>query len=276
METLADLRKKGVLVAAHRGTSGGNVIQNTSLAYLNALRHGADMVEVDVVRSTDGKFFGFHDGQEKIVFGEAVDILKMSAEEIQNQQVQNTSGEPIDQKVESLELIFHKLLGKTWINVDRSWFYWDTFLDELKSSKALPQLLLKAPAKKEYLDQLAASGLDIQFMPIVATKEELDLALSYENLQIAAVELIFEHFDSELLEASLLEELKAKGILLWVNALTLNDSILLSAGLDDNLAITEGPEVSWGRLIDLGFDIIQTDWPLYLKNYIQHKETIGG
>ncbi|KXT84692.1 glycerophosphodiester phosphodiesterase family protein [Streptococcus panodentis] len=267
MESLLELRKKGVIVAAHRGTSGGNVIQNTALAYINALRHGADMVEVDVIRSTDGKFYGFHDGQEDIVFGEKLNILKMSSAEIDKQPVRNTSGEFISQRVESLDFIFSKLYGKCWINIDRSWFYWDTFLDKLKDSELLNQLLLKAPAKKEYLDMLVQSGLKIQFMPIVATKEELDLVLSYQELELAAIELIFENFDSELLKKDTIESLKRKNILLWVNALTLNDTILLSAGLDDNLAIIEGAEESWGRLMDLGFDIIQTDWPLLLKNY---------
>ena len=36
-----------VLIAAHRGTSGANIIQNTIGAYENALLHGADIVELD-------------------------------------------------------------------------------------------------------------------------------------------------------------------------------------------------------------------------------------
>ena len=33
--------KREVLIAAHRGTSGANIIQNTIGAYENALLHGA-------------------------------------------------------------------------------------------------------------------------------------------------------------------------------------------------------------------------------------------
>ncbi|VQY47763.1 glycerophosphoryl diester phosphodiesterase [Streptococcus pneumoniae] len=50
--------KNGILIAAHRGTNGGNILQNTSKAYLNSIRHNADMFEVDVIRSKDGEFFG--------------------------------------------------------------------------------------------------------------------------------------------------------------------------------------------------------------------------
>ncbi|MDT6082554.1 glycerophosphodiester phosphodiesterase family protein, partial [Streptococcus pneumoniae] len=58
--------KNGILIAAHRGTNGGNILQNTSKAYLNSIRHNADMFEVDVIRSKDGEFFAFHDGQEPL------------------------------------------------------------------------------------------------------------------------------------------------------------------------------------------------------------------
>ena len=68
------LKEQKVLLAAHRGTCGGNIIQNTIGAYENALLHGADIIEVDVVKSTDGQFFAFHNGQEKGVFGEEIEM----------------------------------------------------------------------------------------------------------------------------------------------------------------------------------------------------------
>ncbi|WP_410724265.1 glycerophosphodiester phosphodiesterase family protein, partial [Burkholderia sp. SIMBA_024] len=48
--------EQGVLVAVHRGTGLGTVVENTTPAVLAALRSGADMVEVDVVRSSDGEY----------------------------------------------------------------------------------------------------------------------------------------------------------------------------------------------------------------------------
>ena len=41
---LWEKRKEGVLVAAHRGTNGANIIQNTCLSCENALLHSADLV----------------------------------------------------------------------------------------------------------------------------------------------------------------------------------------------------------------------------------------
>ena len=73
------IEKNGVLIAAHRGTCGGNVVQNTSLSYKNALLHGADMIEVDAAMTTDGVFYAFHNGEEKIEYGIQKDIRTMSS-----------------------------------------------------------------------------------------------------------------------------------------------------------------------------------------------------
>ena len=57
--------KKKILIAAHRGTCGGNIVRNTIPAYENALKHGADIIEVDVIMSTDGDFYTFHNGDRR-------------------------------------------------------------------------------------------------------------------------------------------------------------------------------------------------------------------
>lgn len=268
MNRLKEYRdKNGVLIAVHRGTNGGNVIQNTTMAYLNAIAHKGDMVEVDVVRSKDGEFFAFHDGQEKLVFDQSIDIRELSAEEIKKLTCFNSLAEPVSQKLETINEVLSNLEGKAFINIDRSWFYWDTFLEALKEYPSKNQILLKAPAKEELLVQLRDSQLDVMFMPIVKTSEELEMVLSFEGINIVALELIFTDLQSELIEPETMERIRQHNMLTWVNALRLNDTTVLSALLDDDAAILDGGK-SWGQLVDLGFDIIQTDWPLLLHNYL--------
>lgn len=268
MNRLKEYRdKNGVLIAVHRGTNGGNVIQNTTMAYLNAIAHKGDMVEVDVVRSKDGEFFAFHDGQEKLVFDQSIDISELSAEEIKKLTCFNSLAEPVSQKLETINEVLSNLEGKAFINIDRSWFYWDTFLEALKEYPSKNQILLKAPAKEELLVQLRDSQLDVMFMPIVKTSEELEMVLSFEGINIVALELIFTDLQSELIEPETMERIRQHNMLTWVNALRLNDTTVLSALLDDDAAILDGGK-SWGQLVDLGFDIIQTDWPLLLHNYL--------
>ena len=49
--------KKNILVVAHRGAAAGNIPCNTIPAYEAALRQGADMIEIDVDMSRDGKLY---------------------------------------------------------------------------------------------------------------------------------------------------------------------------------------------------------------------------
>ena len=57
---LKEKAKENRIIIAHRGVAGGNIPCNTTAAYEIALKQGADMIEVDVSCSADGKLFLFH------------------------------------------------------------------------------------------------------------------------------------------------------------------------------------------------------------------------
>lgn len=265
--------KKKVLVAAHRGTCGGNIVWNTSLAYKNALLHGADMIEIDVSMTRDGVFFAFHNTEEKVEFGKECDIREMTSREVEEINIRNTIQNTSGQQVERLERVLSNFKGKCLINIDRSWFYWEKVIDFLKKKDMDDQILLKSGAEEEYLKELERSRSGLMYMPIVKSMEQWEMTENYD-INVAAAELIFETLDSPLAASDFLENLNRKGVLPWVNAITLNDRDILSGGLDDNRAIAEGFEENWGRLADMGFKIIQTDWPALLRNFINQKYNI--
>jgi glycerophosphoryl diester phosphodiesterase len=86
------------LIAGHQGTCGGYIVPNTIPAFENALKHGCDIIEVDAVMSTDGDFFAFHNGKEKVILGVDKDIRTMSTQVIASFRCFNTSGTQINQK----------------------------------------------------------------------------------------------------------------------------------------------------------------------------------
>ena len=57
--------REKMFVVAHRGTPGGNIPCNTIPSYEIALKQGADMIEVDLNMTADGKLIIFHPGMEK-------------------------------------------------------------------------------------------------------------------------------------------------------------------------------------------------------------------
>ena len=72
-----------ILAAAHRGVSGANVPCNTKLAFNIAVAQGADIVELDVSKSRDGKLFVFHPGMEKAHLNIDCSLSEMTASEIE-------------------------------------------------------------------------------------------------------------------------------------------------------------------------------------------------
>lgn len=269
-ELLDAAHRKKVLVAAHRGTCGGSVVQNTVLSYQNALLHGADMIEVDVSMTIDGVFFAFHNGEEPVELGIKRDIREMTAAEVESKKTLNSLREYVGQKVERLDMVLERFRGKCFINIDRSWFYWDKIIPFLKAKEMDAQILLKSGVHERLLSELAQSGTGLMYMPIVKTMEEWETVKKYD-INVAAIELIFSDLNGRFTDPSFLKELLGEGILPWVNVIRLNDETILSGGLDDNLAIGEGFEKSWGRLIDLGYKVLQTDWPALLRNYVDEK-----
>lgn len=267
------INKNKVLIAAHRGTCGGNVIQNTCLAYRNALLHGADLIEIDAAMTTDGVFFAFHDGEEMLELGIDNDIKQMSSDEVEQLHTLNSLRHKSNQKVERLDFVLEAFRGKCLINIDRSWFYWKEIISFLKSKDMNNQILLKSHPDEELLKNIEENGSEIMYMPILRKPEDWEIVKKY-HINVAAVELIFEQVDSKIVSKEFMDELHEKGILTWVNAITLDDKTILSAELDDNHAITEDFDRNWGKLIDMGFDIIQTDWPALLKEYIKRRGMI--
>ena len=153
---------------------------------------------------------------------------------------------------------------------ERSWFYWEKVIAYLKSMEMDDQILLKCGVEEDYLRQLADSKSGLMYMPIVRTMEEWEKVTEYD-INVSAAELIFKDVSEPLADRKFLADLGERGIFPWVNAITLNDRDILSGGLDDNGAIGEGFDENWGVLLDMGFKILQTDWPALLRNYVNQK-----
>ncbi len=264
-----------ILIAAHRGTSGGNIIPNTIPAFENALRHGSDILEVDAARTSDGVFYAFHDGQEPALLGTSRNIRTMTSDEVNRLHQRNTVFEAVGEKVNRLDDVLEHFKGRCLINVDRSWFYWPEIINLINRHGMRDQIILKSPANTELLDFLEENGKSILYMPIVYKPEDLKLAQN-RKIRMIAAEIIFDSKENLLVTPEMIDQYHRDGLLVWANAITLNDWTNLCAHCDDNNSVMFGPDEYWGWLIRRGFDILQTDWPLLLKTYVQSQKVMGS
>ena len=135
------------------------------------------------------------------------------------------------------------------------------------------QIILKSHADHQLLKVLQAHQVEFMYMPIISTPAQIEEVLKYK-LNIIGLELLFMKLDNPLILEEAMQSYHSKHLLTWVNTITLDDNQVLSALLDDYRAITVSEEDTWGRLIDMGFDIFQTDWPVLLRNFVEKRISV--
>ncbi|OON99641.1 MAG: hypothetical protein ATN35_11615 [Epulopiscium sp. Nele67-Bin004] len=263
------LESNKILIAAHRGSYGGNIIQNSVAAYKAAIKQNADMIEIDVVSSKDGVLYGFHTNVESYI-GLEKEVHTMTSEEIDNYNCTNVIGEKSGYSIPRFEAVLEEFREKCLINVDRAFIdqeLWEKTITVISNAKAHNYVLLKSPVKEKLLKYVAETDENIMFMPIMYKFDEINTVKQY-NINVVAAELIFDSEDHELVSDTAMDYFKSNEILTWVNSIDLGERFNLSGGFTDTKAITESEDDNWGKLIELGFDIIQTDWPAILHNYL--------
>lgn len=256
------------LIAVHRGSSMGNIIENTIPAFYAAIQSGADILEIDVIRSKDGQFYLFHDGNEKRLLSQEENIRNMVSSKIEALRYYNNNGTQIEYRVEKLAAALEALKGSdVFLNLDRTWNDWDTFLPYLDQFDMADQIILKSPVQQEWLSMLDRHPVKYIYMPIVKNMKEIEVVLNYEHINLVGVELIARDTDSDFFQEKTILQLKEKNWLIWLNAIVLDDQNILYAKFDDDQSILKGPDYGWGTLVKKGCDVIQTDWPSLLADF---------
>ena len=269
------LEEKKVLIAVHRGCGCGNIIENTIPAYIAALQMNADMFECDLIASTDGIVYAFHDGYEMRLLRKRRNIKTYSSKEIDSFEYRNIIEEPANYHVEKFEAVLQHFNNGELFNIDRAWDILPLVVKLLeKYPHAVKQAIVKTPIKKEYLEFLENCPTKVMYMPIANNMEDIKKVLSYKNINTVGIEMIAKKAEDELFQDENIQWVKEQGLYCWVNAITLGGTkeYDLFGGLDDDAAIKADPEKSWGNLIDKGIDVMQTDWPSIMSAFRDNRK----
>ena len=259
------LKEKHCLIAAHRGSWGGPVLQNTLPAYALALRRGADILETDVCLSADGEMLCFHDGSEREVFGREFDIRTLPLSGVRALRPLNAYGQETGDIIPTLEETLRFALDReAFLNVDRAWDALDRVCSLLdRYPEARERCILKAPMRKarRALSFLDAHRVKYMFMPIVYTWAEVEEALEWTGVNTVGLEMISSGPEDPLFGAEAMARVHAAGLFVWVNTLRLGErkKDRLYGDLDD-FGSLENPGAGWGSLMEMGADVLQTDF----------------
>ena len=270
------LLQKKPLLAAHRGVCGANIPCNTLAAYAIALQQGADIIELDVSKSLDGELFAFHPGMEPVYLKCGKMISEMTAKEVREVPLLNQDEVPTHYRVPTLEEALAFLKDKAYINVDKFWTDVEGITACIRRAGVERQAIVKTYLEEDALREVEKFAPDLMFMPMVRHKDESTEMLLKRNINLIGNEVLFDRETDAVISDAYIAEMHRKGLLIWANAIVYNEKDVISAGHTDDVSLTEDPDLGWGWLIRKKVDIIQTDWPLMLKQYIDSRKQRNG
>ncbi len=270
-KSLFENAREKTLVCAHRGVSGADIPCNTMAAFKTALEQGADIIELDVSKSRDGKFYVFHPGMEKAHLGVPMLLSSLPSKIISRLHFLNQDNVPTVNKIDTLEEVLTFLKGKCYINIDKFWIDIPGISEIIRKTGVENQVIVKTDTSEKYLKRVARYAPDFMFMPIVKGEDTVTDELVRQGVNCIGAEVIFKTENEPVCSEEYIKAMHEKGRIVWVNSIVYNYRSVLSAGHTDNIAVQGEKDRGWGWLIDKGFDIIQTDWCLMLKNYIDER-----
>ncbi len=272
---LADARReKGILIAAHRGVSGGNIPCNTLPAFEAALRQGADILETDLTHSADGTLLVFHPKKERAHLNKDIHLEELSMEEVRQLRFVNIDMDATDYGILTLDEFLENFKNRCLLNLDHGWDDPEQMVNMFRTVRKhnmVDQVLIKTPVKPKYFQAVEELAPDMMYMPIIKEEDNATGLLEAMNINYVAAELVFSGEDSPLAAAEYIRSHHDKGRMLWANPIIYYYKSQLTGGHSDDVAVAQDPEYGWGWLMDRGFDILQTDWVMPLRGFMDKR-----
>lgn len=256
------------LICAHRGLSGGNIPCNSSAAFKAALLEHADMIELDVTKSRDGKFYVFHPGKERAHLRSLRMLNTMKGAKVENTYFVNQDDDKTQFHIEKLEDIFAMLKGKCYINVDKFWTDVEGITECIRKCGVEKQVIVKTPLNEKYYKEIKEYASDLMYLPIVKNEDTVTDKLVEMGINCIGAEVCFDNENAQVCSDEYIKSMHDKGRVVFSNAIIYYYKTQLAAGHSDDTSVSESPDKGWGWLIDKKFDIIQTDWCGALYNYM--------
>lgn len=270
MNLLEMAKEKKVLLVAHRGVCGGNIPCNSLQAFQIALNQGADIVELDVDCSKDGELFIQHPKMEKVHLRMQDRIRNFPGSVVEQFKLSNCDLTPTEWNIVRLEDALKLLKGKCIINIDKFWENPEKISKLIRELKMEDQILIKTANKPEYLDAVEKYAPDLYYMSVVTDTDTTHEQMKQRKINYVGAEVLFKSEDAAVASKEYIDMMHREGKIVWVNALVYDYRAVLAAYHNDDISMIEDPEKGWGWLADRGFDLIQTDFLLPCKQFLEN------
>lgn len=272
MTSIDEAAENRILIAAHRGAAGGNIPCNSLPAFKTALAQGADIIELDISRSSDGVLYVYHPGTEPVFLRSDRLISEMTHEEVDRLRLVNQDGTPTEWGVERLETVLSFLRGRCVVNLDKFFTCPQETAALVRRLGMQDQVIIKTGSAAEHLKQVEEVAWDLPYIVIARDRDDFTESLLRRRIRYIGVEALFAREDAPIAQREYTQRMRSKGLVTWANGIVYDYKAVLSAGHTDDISVSESPDLGWGWLIDRGFCIIQTDWTLALHQYLRRRQ----
>lgn len=130
------------------------------------------------------------------------------------------------------------------------------------------QVIVKIEGSFEQVDMLEKIAPDLAVIPVLREDENFTEYALDKNIRYIGAEVLFETDNDKIVSDEYIQKMHKNRLVIFGNAIVYNYKANISAGHTDNLALSGDPDQGWGWFVKKGFDMIQTDWCLMLKNYL--------
>lgn len=275
VETISKLlfepKSKEVLVIVHRG-DWRNAPENSIRAIENTIKMGADMVEIDIQKTKDGQLVLMHDKTLNRTTNGKGNVSDFTLEEIKKLYLKSGVGIETHHRIPTLEEAMLVAKGRIFVNIDKGYNHFDEVYKILERTGTLKQTVVKSGGDYEKVTSEKGKAFfnQVVFMPVV-NLDKPDAATIISNytakMKPVAFELVFNSDTSKIINQ--FSQIKNTGSRVWVNTLWPS----LNASHHDDLAVEEGNlKDSWDWIIAKGVNMIQTDRPKELLQYLRENK----
>ena len=254
-----------VFVVAHRG-DWRNEPENSLRAMARCIRMGADMVELDVRMTKDSVLVLMHDVTiDRTTTGKGR-VADLTFEELQQYRLKDGLGVTLNQQIPTFKEVMLLCKDKILVNVDKAETYMDLVYEVLKETGTERQVVFKSYHTYQEVRERYGELLDnIIYMPMIRDNHRaLDAFVDdfINHYKPVAFEVNFRTVESPMFAQ--MQKMKEAGIKIWINTLWSH----MNAGHDDEKAVDD-PDKYWGWVVAQGANIIQTDRPIELLDYLK-------
>lgn len=259
-----------VFYCMHRG-DWRNAPENSMKSILGAIEKGADMIELDVRKTKDGRYVLIHDttldrttnGKGAVADHTLAEIRQLRLKERQGgKKAKLTSERPI-----SLEEALAATKGKILVNLDKSWLDYRGIAQVLVHEGVAREVVLKGPGSMTPDEVEAAFGEDLWklvekdellFMPIINSGSTRHMAVFYQWETRKVRPFAYEFVTNSRTDNSLpYFGFGENSPRLWLNTMWEG----LSGDHTDDRSL-KNPDDGWGWCLRQGATMIQTDRPV--------------